>query len=272
MAFDDLSWTPDLNVGLYFKAAFLTGVKRYRITPTIPLASGPFPAVSNPFPSAGSAMSIATDPDSAASDPSYLYQPTSVSLGLSVAPAPTSLSFISSDTVAAGQPVEALLTESWSKAPIAGEAVTLQAGSVTVSAVTGADGVARFYLPVGKYAIDAAYAGTSYFEPASAHQAPVWVYLATRFAIWGANRGGTPLGGRFEFWRSQWSRQVASGPYAAGSSFKGWAERVTTDGGLGRGRDGGALARSARGRGDPCRESAQRAAPPRHGEPRPARG
>lgn len=230
VAFDNLSWTPDLNVGLYFKAAFLAGVKSYRITPTIPIASGPFPAVSNPFPSAGSAMSIATDPDSPATDPSYLYQPTSVSMGLSVAPAPTSLSLISSDTVAAGQPVEARLLESWSKAPIAGETVTLKAGSATASAVTDADGVAQFYLPVGKYTLDAAYAGTSYFEPATAHQAPVWVYLATRFAIWGANPGGTPPGGRFEFWCNQWSRQVASGPYTAGPSFKGWAERVTADG------------------------------------------
>lgn len=230
VAFDDLSWTPDLNVGLYFKAAFLAGIKSYRITPTIPLASGPFPAISNPFPSAGSAMTLATDPNSPASDPTYLYQPTSVSMGLSVAPAPTSLSLISSDTVAAGQPVEARLTESWSKSPIVGETVTLNAGSATASAVTDASGVARVYLPVGKYSIDATYAGTAYFEPASAHQAPVWVYLPTRFAIWGANPGGTPLGGRFEFWGNQWSRQVISGSYTAGSSFKGWAQRVTTDG------------------------------------------
>lgn len=227
--FGNLSWTPDLNAGLYFKAAFLGGVASTRITPTIPLSSGAFPAISNPFPSSGSLMSVATDPDSPPGDPTYLYQPTSVSLGLSVAPAPTTLSIISSDTVAAGQPVEARLAEAWSKAPIVGETVTLTAGTTAATAVTDADGIARFSLPVGKYALDAAFAGSRYFEPATAHQAPVWVFLPTRFAIWGANPGGTPVGARFEFWGNQWWRQVVAGAYTAGSSFKGWAETVGAD-------------------------------------------
>ena len=211
VTYDDLEWTPDLDVGLYFKLAFLTGAWSVRIPGTIPLASGPFPAISNPFPSSGSLMTVATDPNSPVDALEYLYQPTSASVGLSVAPAPTELEIVSSDTVAVGEPVEARLLETWSRDPIAGETVTFTVGSATYSDATGADGIAHLYLPVGKYAIGADFAGTSYFEPASDSQSPVWVYLPTRFAIWGANPGGYPVGPGFRFWGSQWAKQVASG-------------------------------------------------------------
>jgi hypothetical protein len=174
-------------------------------------------------------MTVATDPNSPVDALRYLYQPTSMSAGLSVAPAPTELEIVSSDTVAAGEPVEARLIEKWSRAPIVGETVTFTVGSQTFSDTTGADGIAHLYLPVGKHAIRADFAGTSYFEPASDSQAPVWVYLPTRFAIWGANPGGHAIGRRFQFWGSQWAKQVVGGPYAAGSSFKGWAESATAD-------------------------------------------
>jgi hypothetical protein len=223
---DNLSWTPQLDLGLYFKVAFLAGLASTRITPTIPLASGDFPAISNPFPSSGSAMTLATDPNGWG----YLVQPTSTSIGLTVAPAPTTLSFISSDTLAVGQPVQARLVESWSQAPVVGETVTLTAGSNTAAAVTDANGIARWTLPVGKYTLSAAYAGSAYFEPATASQSPVWVYLPTQFGIWGANPGGTPVGARFTFLSNQWSRQVLSGSYTADSSFKGWAGTVAATG------------------------------------------
>jgi hypothetical protein len=57
----------------------------------------------------------------------------------------------------------------------------------------------------------------------------VFVYLPTTFVIWGGNAGGVTLGGRYQFWGAQWSKQVTGGDFTANASFKGYAHTVIDD-------------------------------------------
>ena len=229
VAFDDLAWSPLMDMGLRFRISFLTGVWKWDVPWGIHLGTAAFQAICDPFPACGTGMSYASDPNGAPGN--KLHQPTSVGFSLTVAPAPTQLHITSTSTVAEGQPVRARLTEDYSGAPVVGETVvftaTSGAGSMTISDTTDATGEAHAVLPVGEYAVTAAFAGTSYFEPASDVMSPVYVYRPTNFVIWGGNAGGFPAGARYTFWGSQWWKQVVAGSYAAGSSFKGWAESVS---------------------------------------------
>jgi hypothetical protein len=228
VVYDDLVWKPLVDMALRFRISVLTGVWKWDVPWAIHIGTSTFDAVCHPFPSCGTWMSYASDPNGAPGN--KLYQPESVGFSLSVAPAPTRLQIVSTHTIAEGQPVIARLTEQYSGAPVVGETVvftaTSGAGTMTISDATDAAGEAHAVLPIDEYAVTAAYAGTAYFEPASDAMTPVYVYRPTNFVIWGGNAGGFPAGATYTFWGSQWWKQVVSGSYAAGSSFKGWAESV----------------------------------------------
>lgn len=226
--FDDFAWSPYLTMGLYFR------FKIFQVpvwdTPTIPFGEiGAFDAVTTPFPAAGSVFTVATDPLSPANDLRYLYQPTSTSASLAVAPAPTVLAFTSPAVLVEGTPVTVRLTEQYDGTPIVGHSVALQATglygtpSAALTATTNASGIASFALPVGEYQLAATYAGATTYVPSSAQQAPVYVYRPTTFVIWGGNAGGIVAGARHQFWGQGWTSQVTGGAWGGNASFQGFA-------------------------------------------------
>lgn len=225
--YDEFWWVPDISAGLYFKLCALQCNWEILRTPTIPLASGPFFAITTPFPYPGSLMTVATDPLSPIGDLWYLYQPANVTLNLPVDPAPTRLTIISSSTLAEGEPVQALLQEDYDGTPISGEMVIFEAGSMSVSAVTDASGVAQVMLPIGEYTLLASFGGSAYYLPSSDSQGPLYVYRPTNFVIWGGNAEGVQVDQQYQFWGSQWWKQVTGGDFDADASFKGYAEQVS---------------------------------------------
>jgi len=184
-------------------------------------------AITTPFPYSDSLMTVATDPLSPVDDLQYLYQPTEVMMWFAVDPAPTRLTIISSNILAEGEPVEALLQEDYTDAPIAGETVVFDVGSKTVSAVTDASGIAQVKLPVGEYTLNASFAGSTYYLSSSASQSPLYVYRPTQFVIWGGNAGGVQVGHRYMFWGNDWWKEVTAGDFDANAKFKGYAKEVS---------------------------------------------
>lgn len=226
--YDEFQWVPDLTVGLSFKVEVFT--IDVWTSPTIPLTSGPFAAITTPFPLAGSPFTLATDPLSPVGDLRYLYHPTLASVQLEVAPAPTTLAIRSGPFVVEGDPVVAQLQEEYDGSPIANQAVAFQfaglGGSETVTrvGVTDATGTARVVPPNGEYALTASFAGIDVYLPSSATQDPVYVYRPTSFVVWGGNPEGVVAGGTYQFWGSQWWRQVRAGEYHGNASFLGFAD------------------------------------------------
>ncbi|MEA2561003.1 MAG: mucin9 [Acidobacteriota bacterium] len=129
------------------------------------------------------------------------------------------------------QPVSALLRDPDSLAPIAGRTVTFTVGSVTATAVTGANGVAATTITLGPgqmsgpSSLTVSFAGDAFYKPAF-RTVQVTIYLSTSFVIWGGNDAGLKLGQRVQFWGAQWSSQVLQGEYAANASFKGQADPI----------------------------------------------
>ncbi|MEA2695148.1 MAG: type secretion system secreted protein VgrG, partial [Acidobacteriota bacterium] len=154
----------------------------------------------------------------------------SASLLLPVLRDDTALVYTGKPALANGQAqtVTARLTDGEDGTPIPGEPVSFTFGSATVTATTGADGTATASLtvpaaqPAGAAAIAITFAGDAYRRPAHA-TAPVLVYQASSFVIWGGNSPGLAAGQRVNFWGSQWAQQVTGGDYAANPSFKGFA-------------------------------------------------
>ncbi|HET9210780.1 MAG TPA: RHS repeat-associated core domain-containing protein, partial [Thermoanaerobaculia bacterium] len=141
----------------------------------------------------------------------------------------TALVYTGKPVVADGlsQPVSARLTDPDGGAPLAGKTITFTLGTVTVSATTGADGVAATTIslpasqPTGQAVIQIAFAGDTYEQPAFT-TAPVLIYQPSSFVIWGGNIPGLQVGQRINFWGSQWEQQVTGGDYNAHNSFKGY--------------------------------------------------
>jgi hypothetical protein len=225
VTFDDFWWIPDLSVGAYIQLVFL-GQLPFFTTPSIPIADGPFPAITTPFPAPGSVMTVATDPESPVGDLRYLTQPTEVTLSLDVDPAPTRMTFISSNTLAEGSLVQVLLQEDYTDAPINGAVVALSAGEQTQSAVTDADGIAHVQLPIGEYMLNADFEGSDYYLPSSADQGPVYVYRPSNFVVWGGNAEGVQMGMQYMLWGAQWWKQISGGDFLSDASFKGYAAVV----------------------------------------------
>lgn len=225
LIFDKFWYVPDITMGMFFRLCGIECIFTIWDSPTIHIVSGPFPAITTPFPAPGSVMTVATDPLSPIDDLQYLYQPTDVTLNLPVDPAPTRLTIISSNTLAEGEPVQALLQEDYDGTPISGETVIFNAGSVTVSAITDASGVAQVTLPIGEYTLLASFGGSAYYLPSSDSQGPLYVYRPTNFVIWGGNAEGVQVDQRYQFWGSQWWKQVTGGDFKADASFKGYAEQ-----------------------------------------------
>jgi RHS repeat-associated protein len=154
----------------------------------------------------------------------------SASLLLPVLRDDTALVYTGKPALANGQAqtVTARLTDGEDGTPIPGEPLSFTFGSATVTATTGADGTATASLtvpaaqPAGAAAIAITFAGDAYRRPAHA-TAPVLVYQASSFVIWGGNTPGLTVGQRVNFWGSQWAQQVTGGDYAANPSFKGFA-------------------------------------------------
>jgi hypothetical protein len=229
VSMSDFSWAPDMQMGFFFR------LKSFGITlwdsPTISVTGGLWPAVSTPFP--GTDFTVATDPESPIANPSYLFQPTVATLAnLSVNPAPTQLLIVSSPTLAEGQPVRAELTESYDGSPIEGAELRFVATSpsgmqTTTVGTTNANGIAQAILPNGEYAIVVEFIGTQFYLSKAASQSPVYVYHPTTFVIWGGNAGGIVAGGRYNFWGSQWHKQVTGGAFNGDASFKGHAFSVS---------------------------------------------
>lgn len=129
------------------------------------------------------------------------------------------------------QPVSAVLRDPDTLAPIAGKTITFTVGSVQVSAVTDANGVASTTITLGAgqvsgpASLTVAFAGDAFYEPA-VRTVAVTIYLSTSFVIWGGNDAGLRLGQRVNFWGARWEDQVRQGDYAANASFKGLADPV----------------------------------------------
>jgi hypothetical protein len=106
--------------------------------------------------------------------------------------------------------------------PIDGGTAKTFAGSTTSSGATTA--VAG--LLAGYYSLTATFAGDASYQSSSATQT-LYVYLPTRFVIWGGNPGSTSpnvtIGQDYNFWGSTWANQVTGGTYPTGTSFYGWA-------------------------------------------------
>jgi hypothetical protein len=224
----EFSWAPDMQMGFFFR------LKSFGITlldsPTISITGGLWPAVSTPFP--GTDFTVATDPQSPIGNPSYLFQPTVATVAsIPVNPAPTQLAILSSATLAEGSPVMARLTESYDGSPISGVQLrfvtTSASGTQTTFATTNFNGVAQTVLPIGEHAVAVNFLGSQFYLASSASQSPVYVYRPTMFVIWGGNAEGIAAGGRYNFWGSQWHKQVTGGAYTADASFKGHAFSVS---------------------------------------------
>jgi hypothetical protein len=228
VAFQDFSWSPQMDVGFSFR------LKSFGITlwdsPAIPITGGAWRAISTPFP--GTDFSVATDPLSPVTNLRYLFQPTSATVAvIPVAPAPTQLVILSSTTLAEGSPVMARLTESHDGSPISGvplRFIATSAGATqTTVATTNLNGVAQIVLPNGEHTIVVQFPGSQFYLPASASQGPIFVYHPTTFVIWGGNAEGIAVGRRYNFWGSQWHKQVTGGAFDADASFKGYAFSVS---------------------------------------------
>jgi hypothetical protein len=212
------NYVPTLTAGLKLQldVLFVTVFE----TPTLPITDGPFAAITTPFPTGD--FSEALDPK--LND--ILHQPTQVRFTFTVAPAPTRLTIISSDFLTEDEPVEARLQEDSDGSPIAGVPVGFTAsgedGTLTLSALTASNGVARVRLPAGEYALTAAFAGNDYYLPSEDHRERVFVYRPTTFVIWGGGADGVQVGQDRLFWGSQWWKQV-SGDDKGIASFKGFA-------------------------------------------------
>ena len=117
--------------------------------------------------------------------------------------------------------------------PLAGRTVTFTAGTTSVEATTGADGVATVQLPLdlGVHAVGAAFAGDAFYRPAEDAATSLVVYEPGQFVIWGGNApslgDALTVGDRYPFWGAQWDAQVTAGDYAANASFKGYADLVS---------------------------------------------
>ncbi len=227
--FDNFWYVPDINMGIYFDLNALHGTLDIYQTPTISLASGPFPAITTPFPYTNSLMTVATDPLSPIDDLRYLYQPTEVNFSLEVQPAPTRLTIISPAAVAEGEPIEALLQEDYDGTPIANETVTFTSGNISISAITNELGIAQVVLPNGEHYLTVNYAGSPYYLPSTDSMGPIYVYKPTNFVIWGGKSGNVKMGQAYQFWGSQWWKQVTGTSFRGVASFKGYASTVSGD-------------------------------------------
>ena len=236
--FSDFSWAPDMQMGFFFR------LKSFGITlwdsPTISVTGGLWPAVSTPFP--GTDFTVATDPESPIANPSHLFQPTVATVAsIPVNPAPTQLAILSSAMLEEGSPVMARLTESYDGSPISGVQlrfdVTNASGTHASFATTNTNGVAQVIVPNGEHAITVHFQTTDFYLASSASQAAVLVYRPTTFVIWGGNAEGVVMGGRYNFWGSQWHMQVTGGDFNANSSFKGYATHVSVTSWAGPGGD-----------------------------------
>lgn len=230
MLFSQFSWTPELAMGVYFKIQSFDVLTLWT-SPTVPLFNGPFQAVSTPFPTPGVGFTVATDPLSPIDDLRYLFQPTVATGGvIPVAPAPTTLAIISSPTLEEGSPLRARLTESFDGSPIVGAQMRFTAtgtsGTLVTLGVTDGNGVAQTILPNGEHSVLVEFDGSPVYLPSSATQR-VFVYRPTTFVIWGGNAEGIALGGRYQFWGSQWHKQVTGGDFNANASFKGYAHTAS---------------------------------------------
>ncbi|HJS43015.1 MAG TPA: hypothetical protein VJ755_06050 [Gemmatimonadales bacterium] len=228
VSFSEFSWSPQMEMGFFFR------LKSFGITlwdsPSIPITGGAWPAISTPFP--GQDFTVATDPLSPIGNPSYLFQPTVATVAVfPVAPAPTQLAILSSPTLAEGSPVIARLTESYDGSPIAGAqvrfVVTNGDGQHTVFAATNLNGIVQTLLPNGEHALSVQFEETDVYLSSSASQGPVYVYRPMTFVIWGGNADGIVAEGRYNFWGSQWHKQVTGGAFNADASFKGYAFAVS---------------------------------------------
>jgi hypothetical protein len=167
--FSEFNYVPELNIGFYLRFDFFDqSINQQYTTPTTPIASGSFMAITTPFPAPDSFMTIATAPDLSG----YLPQPTSITITLPVAPAPTHLTMIPPDsTLREGEPVQACLQEDHLNVPVSGQTVHFTTGmpggqpGITVDAATGTDGIARAVLPAGEHkALHAVWGGNSYYR------------------------------------------------------------------------------------------------------------
>jgi len=125
------------------------------------------------------------------------------------------------------QTVSALLTDPDGDAPIANRTITFTIGSVTVSAVTNASGVAATTITVpsslgtGPARMLVAFAGDAYYIPAQT-SVPVILFAPSSFVIWGGNATPPHIGEKVNFWGSQWPKQVTGGDYDNKADLKGW--------------------------------------------------
>ena len=94
-------------------------------TPSIPFGEvGLFQAVTTPFPLANqSIFTLACDPGSSSDNPVFLYQPTSVTVNLAVAPAATVVRVTSPQLLTEGAPVTVRLSEQYDGSSIVGQPV-----------------------------------------------------------------------------------------------------------------------------------------------------
>ena len=230
----DFEWAPTMTKGLSFVVEII-GIELFR-TPQIPLGGGSFQPITTPFPRPGSDFYLATDP---MAPDYYLPQPEIAGFSLPVAPAPTTLAITAAPTLPEGSPLRANLTESYDGAAIPGApvrfTVTNAHGTQTMSAVTGANGIAELQLPNGEHWVTVDFDGSAVYRASRATTQHVFVYRPTTFVIWGGNSGGIALGGRYQFWGSQWMKQVTAGDFTANASFKGYAHTVNGTSWMGAG-------------------------------------
>lgn len=147
--FSDFAWSPGMTMGLAFRFKSF-GVPLFT-TPPIPFGEvGLFDAITTPFPLPGqSIFTLARDPSSSSDNPSFLYQPTSATVNLAVAPAQTMIRIASSQLLTEGTAVTVRLSEEFDASPIVGQPVVIDAtglngtGSVSSTAPTGANGMAN---------------------------------------------------------------------------------------------------------------------------------
>ena len=160
---------------------------------------------------------------------------------LTVTKAPTGLGITSADALALDAQgrvtVTARLTWHNGADPLADQIVTFNAGGVSASGTTGANGVATatLTLPSELYTLTASFAGDANYQPSQAEERPgVIIYQQSRFVIWGGNTPNLAdtiqVGRDYQFWGAQWVEQVTGGDYKANSSFKGYADTVSADG------------------------------------------
>ena len=172
-----------------------------------------------------------------------VYPATSITSPFQVLLEQTALAITSPNTLAAGNVmVSGTLTED-GQTPISGRAVVFTAtpnnggAAVTGNGTTDANGnaIASLTLPSGDYRLAANFAGDDDYLPADAtSQTHLYVYQPSQFVIWGGNPPGTAskpnisVGSDYTFWGAQWSKQVMGGSYNGTSSFKGYADRVSS--------------------------------------------